>query len=124
MKDVVMRLYDEVLNQGRLDVADEIIASTLSTDPDDPPGPERVKQISTHIRSALPDMHFDVQDMIAEDNKVATRWTLRGTHTGTFFGVPPTNQPLEIRACVIFELKDNQITNLWPILDTSTLRPI
>ncbi|MCA2219846.1 ester cyclase [Nonomuraea aurantiaca] len=123
MKDVIMRLYDEVLNQGRLDVADEIIAATLSTGPNDPPGPERVKQISTHIRSALPDMHFDIQDMIAEDNRVATRWTLRGTHAGPFFGVPPTNQPLEIRACVIFELKDNQITNLWPILDTSTLRP-
>ncbi len=116
-----MRLYDEVLNEGRLEVADEIIASTLSTAPDRPTGPESVKQIAHHIRSALPDMHFDVQDMIAEGDRVATRWVLTGTHKGMFFGAPPTGKPLQVRACVIFEMENNRITALHPTLDTSSL---
>jgi steroid delta-isomerase-like uncharacterized protein len=123
MKDIVMRLYDEVLNRGMLDVADEIISPDLAGGRPGAPGPEGIKKIYEHIHSGLPDMHFDVQDMIAEGDKVATRWLLTGTHSGPFFGAPPTGKQIEIAACVVFRIQKGQITDLWPVIDASALRP-
>ncbi|MER6946066.1 ester cyclase [Nonomuraea sp. NPDC005983] len=122
MKDIVMRLYDEVLNQGKLDVVDEIFAPTFTGTGPARPGPEGIKQLSEHIRSTLTEPHFDVQDMVAEGDKVATRWVLQGTHSGAFFGLPATNRPVEVRACVIFRIENNQIAEFWPVIDTSSLR--
>ena len=50
------------------------------------------------FRSAMPDLRVLVEDMIAESDKVATRYTLEGTHRGELFGVPPTGQRLSIKS--------------------------
>ena len=94
----VMRRFWEVWEQGNIDLLDELLAReyinhTLAT-PDLPPGPEGVKEVVSMFHSAMPDLRVVVEDMIAEGDKVATRYTLEGTHEGELFGVPPTGQRL------------------------------
>ncbi|GAA0388497.1 ester cyclase [Microbispora corallina] len=122
MKDVIKRFYDEVLNGDDLDVADEIITPGFSPRGAGPAGPEALKQIARYLRSAMPDLHFDIEDMIAEGDRVATRWTLRGTHEGDFFGFPPTGRPVEVRACVVFRMEDGKVAEIWPVVDASSLQ--
>ena len=120
-KDVIKRFYDEVLNADRLDVADEIVGPGFAPRGGTVRGPEALKETARYLRRALPDLRFDVEDLIAEDDRVATRWTLRGTHEGDFFGFPPTGRPLEVRACVVFRMEDGKVAEIWPIIDTSSL---
>ena len=98
-----MRRYLDVFEQGNnLDILDELLApdyiNHTPATPDLPTGPEGVKGVVTMFRSAMPDLRVIVQDMIAEGDKVATRYTLEGTHRGELFGVPPTGQRLSIKS--------------------------
>jgi predicted ester cyclase len=75
MKDVIKRFYDEVLNAGDLDAADEIVGPGFAPRDGEVAGPEALKQVARYLRSALPDLRFDIEDLIAEGDRVATRWT-------------------------------------------------
>ncbi|MEW1847750.1 ester cyclase [Nonomuraea angiospora] len=121
MKDVIRRFYDEVLNAGALDVADEIVGPGFAPRGGGAAGPEALRQIARYLRSALPDLRFDIEDLIAEGDRVASRWTLRGTHEGDFFGFPPTGKPLEVRACVIFRMENGKVAEIWPVIDSGSL---
>jgi uncharacterized protein YbjT (DUF2867 family) len=59
------------------------------------------------------DLHFTIDDLIAEDDRVTIRWTLRGTNTGPMLGRPPTGQPIELAAIVIFRIADGKIAERW-----------
>ncbi|WP_214414083.1 ester cyclase [Sphaerisporangium fuscum] len=120
-KDVVKRFYDEVLNAGDLAVADEIVAPGFAPRGGRVTGPEALKETARYLRSAVPDLRFDIEDMITEGDRVATRWTLHGTHEGDFFGFPATGRPLEVRACVIFRLEGDKVAEIWPVIDSSSL---
>ncbi|GIH51019.1 conserved hypothetical protein, steroid delta-isomerase-related [Microbispora rosea] len=121
IKDVVKRFYDEVLNVGDLDVADEIVGPEFAPRGGSVRGPEALKQTARYLRNAIPDLRFDIEDLIAEGDRVAIRWTLRGTHEGDFFGFPATGRPLEVRACVVFRLEDGKVAEIWPVIDSSSL---
>ncbi|MDX3102441.1 ester cyclase [Nonomuraea angiospora] len=121
MKDVIRRFYDEVLNAGALDVADEIVGPGFAPRGGGAAGPEALRQIARYLRSALPDLRFDIEDLIAEGDRVASRWTLRGTHEGDFFGFPPTGRRLEVRACVFFRMENGKVAEIWPVIDSSSL---
>jgi predicted SnoaL-like aldol condensation-catalyzing enzyme len=83
-KALSQRFVEEAFNKGNLDVADEVYASTFvshdPTAPEEQESPEAVKQFVNSYLSAFPDGHTTVEDSIAEGNKVAYRWTFRGTH--------------------------------------------
>ena len=97
LKVMDRRFYQEVWSQGKLDVLDKLMAATF-VDHDKPnptdilEGLEHAKHTIMEYRSAFPDVHFTVEDQIAEGEMVVTRWTARGTHTGEFRGVPPTGK--------------------------------
>lgn len=92
------RWYLEIFNQGKLEVADEIhTAAYINYDPYAPPGgfgqgPAATKNVVALYRGAFPDVHFTIEDQIAEGDKVVTRWTARGTNAGSLNGVPPTGR--------------------------------
>ncbi len=92
-KALIQRFVEEAFNKGNLDVADEVYASTfISHDPTAPEGqgsPEGVKQFVNTYLSAFPDGHTTVEDSIAEGDKVAYRWTFRGTHQAELMGISP-----------------------------------
>ena len=98
-KALSRRWYEEIFNQGKLEVADEICAADyVNLDPYGPPGgwpvgPAATKAVVGTYRTAFPDVVFTVEDQIAEADKVTTRWTAHGTHTGPLpGGIGPTGR--------------------------------
>jgi predicted ester cyclase len=85
-KALVRRFYEEAWGEGRLAVIDEVFAENYRRHdlrPTQPaPGPEGMKRITADFRAAFPDLRFEVEIVIAEDEFVAARWTASGTHTG------------------------------------------
>lgn len=96
-KALSRRGVEEVWNQGKLAVIDELTAPNATFhDPSVPggkfTGPEGLKQFVQIYRTAFPDVHITIDDQIAEGDKVVTRWTGTGTHKGELMGIKPTNK--------------------------------
>jgi len=73
-------------------------------------GPAGYLAIIGMMRGGFPDIQWTLEEMIAEGDKVAARFTMRGTHQGTFFGVPPTGKKIEVAAMNFYRLSDGQFT--------------
>lgn len=115
---VARRVMDEAFNQGRVEVFDEILAGRIiSHDPAEPEviqGIEAHKQRTLEYREAMPDMTVTLEDIIATDDYVVTRWTVRGTNTGEFAGMPPTGRSIEITGTSIDRFDSNgRIVETW-----------
>jgi hypothetical protein len=100
-KAIIRRLFKEAFGQGNLAVLDEIIAPNQVNGgpgalPELPSGPEGTKMLITAYRNAFPDLHFTIDEQIAEGNTVVTRWTAHGTHNGELAGLPPTGKPATV----------------------------
>ncbi len=67
--------------------------------------------------AAFPDMFHEVERVIAEDDQVAVRFVLHGTHTGAFFGIPPTSRRISVSAHVILRVREGKVTELLGIFD-------
>ena len=96
-KTVSRRFFEEVFSKGNLAVADQIILKDqVNTGPGNPPGLlpgiEGTKQLVTMYRNAFPDVHFTIDEQLAEGDKVMTRWTAHGTHQGELVGIPATGK--------------------------------
>jgi steroid delta-isomerase-like uncharacterized protein len=98
------------------DILDEVYAPDLVWhEPDqDIEGIEEARQFITLYKTAAPDMSATVEDMIAEGDKVVTRWTIRGTHQGETeeFG-PPTGRQFEIEGITIHRFEGDKIVEEW-----------
>jgi steroid delta-isomerase-like uncharacterized protein len=71
-------------------------------------GPAGYLAIINMMRSGFPDVQWALEEMIAEDDRIAARFTMRGTHRGTFFGVPATGNKVEIRAMNFYRFSQGQ----------------
>jgi steroid delta-isomerase-like uncharacterized protein len=110
----------ELMVRGDLNTADHVLAPNwVNHDPSLPPlqGYEGFKQLSMIFRSALPDGQIEIEDLLAEGDKVATRFRLRGTNTGSFQGMPPTGKAVDITAMGIFRVEDGRVTDNWVNFD-------
>jgi steroid delta-isomerase-like uncharacterized protein len=120
-KAVARRWFEELFNQGNLEVADEIIAPDHvnhdPTLPDIPPGPEGQKQVVNLYRSAFTNAHINVEDQIAEGDRVVTRWTGSGTHQGEFMGVAPTGNQVTVTGITINRVSGGKIAESWTNYD-------
>lgn len=116
-KSIVRRYFEEAWNAGRLEVLDAIVAPMYVNHdpaaPDLPPGPAGLKPIIAGFRAAFPDLHFTIEDLIAEDDKVVTRWTMRGTHQGDFMGVPSSGKRVTVGGIQIERIADGCIVEHW-----------
>ena len=116
-KSLVRRSWHIVDN---LDLLDEVYAVDLIWhEPDqDVQGHEEARQLATMYKTAFPDMNVNVEDEIAEWDKVVTRWTIRGTHQGEVeeFG-PPTGRQVEIKGITIHRIGDGKIVEEWNRFD-------
>ena len=117
-----MRRFWGVWEEGNIDLVDELLAPDYTNhtpaSPNQPTGPEGVKGVVAMFRSAIPDLRVVVQDMIAEGDKVAVRYTLEGTHEGELFGVPPTGQRLSIKSISVERVSAGKIREHWRITDS------
>ena len=114
-KALAMRVFDEIFNQGKFQVADEIYAPDFQNHGLHRSVDLKTDQDAVHAeKKAFPDLRLSVQDMIAEGDKVAVLWTFRGTHTGSGYeGLPPTGTRVEVRGITIWRIVDGRIVEEW-----------
>ena len=67
--------------------------------------------------NAFPDIHFTIDDMIAEGDKVVVRFTVRGTHQGDYLGVPPTGKQFAVNGIAIHRIVDGREVEVWDCVD-------
>ncbi|MGA7411852.1 MAG: ester cyclase [Bryobacteraceae bacterium] len=72
-------------------------------------GPAGYLEVIGMMRGGFPDIQWVLEELIAEGDKIAARFTMRGTHHGTFFGVPPTGKKIEVQAMNFYRFLDGQI---------------
>jgi predicted ester cyclase len=124
-KAVLKRFWEEVWDQGKLDVVDEIfhpnfvdhgLAPGLTKQ-----GPEGAKEAVLQFRSAIPDLYLKIDHMVAEGDKVMTRWEAGGTQSGPMKSgrgtIPPTNKRATVRGFTINRLEDGKIIDAWDNFD-------
>src|SRR5205809_2652518 len=103
-KAIIRRLYEEGYNQRRTDIIDELYAADYvnhSPLPGEAPDRAGTKRALTQGLAAFPDSRFTIEEMIAEGDRVVTRWSSRGTHLGEFTGIPATGKPTNTNAISI-----------------------
>lgn len=114
-KELMRRFIEEVWNKGNFDAANEIFhpQATSPSAPQLPPGPEGVRMIATMFRSAFPDFHMTIEDLIAEEDIVVARFTQGGTHQGTFMGGAPTGRSVQFTEIGILRVAGGQVVESW-----------
>jgi len=119
-KAVYRRFVEEVINQGNYDLVDELYSPDYvdhSAPPGVPPGLEGVKGVFALFRTGFPDVHFAIDGLVAEDDRVATWVTGHGTNNGPFLGNAPSGKPATWSSFGIFRVKDGKIVEHWGIPD-------
>ena len=117
----VVRRWVEAFNEGDIDAVNELLTdSYVRHDPNSPEvrGPEEEKQLIAMYRSAFPDLHFTLEDMVAEDDRGATRLRISATHKGELLGIHPTENRLSFTAMEIYRLRESKIDEQWVNVDT------
>ena len=116
-KSIVRRWIEEGWNKGNLSVVDQIYAADVVQHDPGSPAPVTsstvLKQYVGVFLTAIPDLHFTIDDLIAEGDKVAWRFTSRGTQTGPLMTIPPTGKVCNVTGLVLFRLADGKIAEVW-----------
>jgi steroid delta-isomerase-like uncharacterized protein len=106
------RTFEEVFNQGNLALVDELVAPDF-LDHEVPPGmnnrgPDSTRQLVTMLRTAFPNLHFTIEDLVAEGDTVAGRVTMSGTHLGPFQDIPPTGRSFQQAQMYFVRFRDGK----------------
>ncbi|HBY97013.1 MAG: ester cyclase [Ardenticatenaceae bacterium] len=112
-KAIVRRAIEEVWNKENLAIVDEIYAANYIVHDPNAPWLEDIHQLLSIYRSAFPDLHMVIDDLIAEGNKVMERWTMTGTHRGTVVHIPPTGERVEVTGISIFRFEGGKMKEEW-----------
>jgi predicted ester cyclase len=123
-KELARRLMEEDISQGDEAVAEAIIHPDFfdHTNPSGMQhGLEGHNAIVRLFRGVFPDLTWEIDDLIAEGDKVVARTTMRGTHQGDFFGIPPTGRKVEMPGVHIIRVADGRIIEHWGSNDDLSL---
>ena len=111
------RTVEEAWNNGSLAVLDELTAANyVGHDPANHNagrGPDAEKQMVSTYRTAFPDLEIIIDDMVAEGDKVATRWTARGTHKGDLMGIASTGKQGTTTGISIDRIVGGKVEEAW-----------
>ena len=119
-RSIVRRLYEEVWNMRRLEVARELISPSHAvqlTDADPGIGSEAYARNVTELATAFPDLKFTLLDMIGENDKVVVYWNISGTHQGEYRGVASTGKRISVDGMTIHQLANGKIMDSYVSLD-------
>jgi steroid delta-isomerase-like uncharacterized protein len=111
-KQAIRRLYDEGITPGRLDVVRELVSDDY-LGPRGERGPDGFAGPIASLRTGFPDIHFTVEDVIADGDRVAVRWSWRATHSGTFNGLPPTGKSVTNNGMAFYRFARGKIAQSW-----------
>ena len=114
------RTYEELFNKGNLVVADELIALDFlnhEAPPGRDRGPESMREGITMLRTAFPDLHFTIEELVAEGDTVVGRVTMNGTHQGPFQGMPPTGRSFQQEQVHFVRFREGKGIEHWAVRD-------
>jgi steroid delta-isomerase-like uncharacterized protein len=120
-KAVVSRFIEEVINQNRMDRADDLVVEDfveMDPFPGQRQGREGLKEVLGMMRAAFPDIHWVIDEMVAEGDKVVTRFTWTGTHRSAFLGVPATGRSVTVKGVVMDQLADGKMNKSRLLMDS------
>ncbi len=113
---IYRRFVDDIINDGRYELIPELFDAGYtdhSAPPGAPGGFAGVEAVFRMFRGGFPDVHFTIQTMLSEGDKVATRVTGSGTHGGAFMGIPPSGKQATWASHGIFRVRDGRIVEHW-----------
>lgn len=120
-KELYRRLIEETFNEGDLDLVDELVAEDCvlheAGQPEPIRGPEGVKAFLGTYRSAFPDAHIDIEEVVAEGDVVVGRWTATGTHEGELEGIEPTGNEVTVMGLEMYRAEDGRFVEGWEVFD-------
>jgi steroid delta-isomerase-like uncharacterized protein len=121
-KALVRRVFEEGWNTGNLDLFDETTAQEYvlhdPSVPEDVRGVEGVKRFAFMYLQAFPDLRFIIEDQLAEEDKVVTRWTSSAIHQGELMGIPPTGNQTSVSGITISRVSEGKLVEDWNNWDT------
>lgn len=120
-EEPVRRMIEEGFNENDLDLADELVAEdfVLHAAARDEPirGPDGLKEFLGTYRSAFPDGHIEIDELVAEGDTVVARWTATGTHDGDLMGIEPTGNEVRVMGMEMHHVRDGKLAEGWEIFD-------
>jgi steroid delta-isomerase-like uncharacterized protein len=121
VKGLLLRASEEIWSKWNLAAVDEFMASDFvyhRGTGEHIRGTEEYKKFVSATRSAFPDAHFTIDDIFAEGDKVAARWTMTATHKGELRGIPPTGKKVTMWAISLYRIVEGKIVEAWERYDT------
>ena len=121
-KALVRGFFEEAWGKGNMSAVDEFVAADYVEHPRPstlPPGTEGLKQLIASYRTAFPDLQTTLEDIFAEGNRVAFRWSISGTHLGDWLGVPPTANHVAATGITLFRIAFGKVVESWTSIDLS-----
>jgi steroid delta-isomerase-like uncharacterized protein len=119
-KELVRRFYKEVYVGWNMALADEVVSPQF-TSHDWPKGgatgPRAFRDYYAAMRAAVPDAHYEVDDLIAEGDRVVVRWRLLGTHKGSFRGIAASGRPITLKGIAIYRVESGKLMERWVVSD-------
>ena len=119
-KALVHRFYDEVWQNNNLDAMDEILATDVNNytlPPDIPGGIEGSKAFAGMFASAFPNTTMNIEDVLADGDKVIVRWSATAKHEGELMGVPASGKDVNVHGIGIYRIAEGKITDIWGEFD-------
>ena len=118
-KLLAQRVWEEIWHQGQLSRIDELFSEDfVRHDPGrDLHGTDQNQQFISSMRAAFPDVHYTVDDQIAEGEKVVVRYRFHGTHLGAFQGMPATGKQVNYTGILIYRVAGGKIAEQWTEFD-------
>src|SRR5260370_37517748 len=105
---ITLRMHEEVSNEKKLEVLNELVSPSHALyGPNfsgSAVGPEAYKLRVSAFNAGFPDLHWTIEDIVAENEKMDARWTFSGTHQGDYMGVPATNKRASVDAMTIHHM--------------------
>jgi steroid delta-isomerase-like uncharacterized protein len=116
-KALVRRFIREIFERRHLEAVDELCADDFIGHTWDNADKAGLKQAMGRVVKGLADVHFTIDDMIAEDDRVAVRVTASARQVGEFMGMPPSGRTYEISEIHIFRIRDGKVVEHWHQFD-------
>lgn len=122
-KEIMRKFMQHAFNEGDLSIVDGSLVED-AVDHQELPDTHfatHLKAVITMLRTAFPDLYFEIHDMLAEGDRVAFRSTMTGTHKGSFRGLAPTGKRISVAHMHFVSLIDGKTSHLWHVWDVVDL---
>ncbi len=119
-KALLRRFYKEVYVDWNMALAEEVVSPRFTSHdwPEDgPTGPQAFRDYYSVLRSAVPDARYEVDDLIAEGDRVVVRWRMLGTHKGDFGDIAASGKAIVLKGIAIYRVEGGKLMERWVVSD-------